>query len=214
MHPVVSMSKTQKQLQSEQTRQQIIDVAARLFASKGFHGTSMSDLAAATGLTKGAFYHHFDNKDALFFAVVASVRQKWQDAVARDVQQASSAPDQLAILLQSHAALLSREPTLCLVIMGLTSEMEDTNPAFTAALHGVYTGLIAFIERIVEGGQARGEIRADVEARLLALNIVGLLRGVSCFGALADLGLDCAVVIDAFQPVLAAGLRPDGHPAR
>jgi hypothetical protein len=98
--------------------------------------------------------------------------------------------------------------------MGLTSEMEETNPRFTAALHGVYTGLIAFIERIIEGGQARGEIRSDVEPRLLALNIVGLLRGVSCFGVLNDMGLDCAVVIDAFQPVLAAGLRPAGRAAR
>ena len=113
------MSKTQKQLQSEQTRQQIIDTAARLFASRGFDGTSMSDLAAAAGLTKGAFYHHFESKDALFFAVVQSVQEKWVNAVGYEVMQATNALDQIMILLTNHAQLLRKEPTLCLVMHGL-----------------------------------------------------------------------------------------------
>ncbi len=202
------MLKTQKQLQSEQTRRQIIDAAAQLFASKGFYGTSMSDLASATALTKGAFYHHFESKDALFFAVVQSVQEKWENAVGRQVFQVENALDQLAILLDSHAQLLRREPTLCLVMTGLSAEMEETNPSFLAALHGVYGALIAFIERIIENGQARQQVRGDVDARLTALNLVGLLRGVSCFGMLGEMGLDCATVINAFKPVIVDGLRP------
>jgi AcrR family transcriptional regulator len=202
------MHQTQKQLQSEQTRQQIIDTAAPLFAGKGFHGTSMSDLTAATGLTKGAFYHHFESKDALFFAVVQSVQQKWQNAVGQEVLQVQNALDQLAMLLSSHARLLRKEPTLCLVITGLTAEMEDNNPGYVAALHGVYTALITFVEGIVQGGQATGQVRRDVDARLIAVNIVGLLRGVSCFGVLNDMGLDCEIVIRGVQPVLLDGLRP------
>lgn len=204
----IQMTKTQKQLQSEQTRQFIIDTAAQLFTSKGFYGTSMSELASATGLTKGAFYHHFDTKEALFFAVVESVREKWQNAVGREVLQTPQALDQLAVLLSSHARLLRQEPTLCLVITGLTVEMEDTDPGFTAALHGVYTMLIAFVEKIIQDGQASGQVRQDVDAHLVALNIVGLLRGVSCFGVLGELGLDCETVIQAVKPVLLDGLRP------
>ena len=63
------MPKTQKQLQSEQTRQRIIEAAAQLFVRKGFYGTSIADLAQATGLTKGALYHHFENKDAIFDSI-------------------------------------------------------------------------------------------------------------------------------------------------
>jgi AcrR family transcriptional regulator len=201
------MTMTQKQLQSEQTRRQIIDTAARLFAGKGFHGTSMAELASATGLTKGAFYHHFESKDALFFAVVESVREKWQNAVASEALQAQNALDQLAILLDSHARLLRREPTLCLVMTGLSAEMQDGNPGFMAALYSVYSALILFIEEIIRRGQADGQIRDDVEARLVALNIVGLLRGVSCFGILGEMGLDCVAVISAFKPALLDGLR-------
>jgi len=202
------MTKTQKQLQSEQTRQQIIDAAAELFTSKGFYGTSMSELASATGLTKGAFYHHFDTKDALFYAVVQSVQEKWQRAVGQEVSQTTNALDQLSALLTSHARLLRQEPTLCLVITGLTVEMEDNNDSFIAALHGVYLALIGFVEQIIVDGQAKQQIRNDVNAQMIALNIVGLLRGVSCFGVLAGMGLDCEVVIHAVKPVLLDGLRP------
>jgi len=201
------MTKNQKQLQSEQTRQLIIDTAARLFASKGFHGTSMSDLASAAGLTKGAFYHHFESKDALFFAVVQSVREKWEYAVGIEVVQSQNALDQVMILLTKHAQLLRREPTLCLVMHGLTAEMEETNPGFLEALHSVYSDMIGFIEQLIRNGQAQGQIRADVDARLMALNIVGLLRGISCFGLLNEMGLDCIQVIDALKPVLLDGLR-------
>ena len=168
----------------------------------------MSDLASATGLTKGAFYHHFESKDALFFAVVETVREKWETAVGREVLQAQNALDQIAVLLNTHAQLLRREPTLCLVMTGLTAEMEATNPGFLAALQSVYSALIQFIEEIIHQGQAHQQVRADVDAQLVALNIVGLLRGVSCFGLLGEMGLDCATVIDAFKPVVLDGLRP------
>lgn len=202
------MAKNQKQLQSEQTQQLIIDTAARLFASRGFNGTSMSDLASAAGLTKGAFYHHFENKEALFFAVIQSVREKWQKAVGIEVFQTQNALDQLMILLSKHAQLLRREPTLCLVMHGLTAEMEATNPSFLAALQSVYVDMIGFIEELIRNGQTHGQIRADVNPRLIALNIVGLLRGVSCFGLLGEMGLDCIEVIDSLKPVLLDGLRP------
>ena len=94
------------------------------------------------------------------------------------------------------------------MITGLTAEMEETNPGFVTTLHGVYLGLIEFIEGIIRDGQTRQQVRNDVDARLAALNIVGLLRGVSCFGVLADLGLDCETVIQAAKPVLLDGLRP------
>jgi AcrR family transcriptional regulator len=200
-------TKNQKQLQSEQTRQQIIDTASRLFASRGYNGTSMADLAVAAGLTKGAFYHHFENKEALFFAVIQSVREKWQNAVGPEVVQSQNPLDQIMILLSKHAQLLRREPTLCLVMHGLTAEMEETNPSFLEALQSVYLDMIGFIEEMIRNGQTQGKIRDDANPQLIALNIVGLLRGISCFGLLDDMGLDCVQVIAALKPILLDGLR-------
>lgn len=49
----------------------MLEVAARQFAEKGFSGTSMRSIAADTGTTQAAIYHHFPNKDALYQAVLA-----------------------------------------------------------------------------------------------------------------------------------------------
>ena len=61
------------------------------------------------------------------------------------------------------------------------------------------------VQRYVD---AKQQVRNDVEARLAAVTIVGLLRGVSCFGVLGDLGLECETVIKAAKPVILEGLQP------
>ncbi len=65
--------KNKKVLQSEATRAELIRVASDLFAERGYAGASLEDIAGKVGLTKGALYHHFRDKRALFEAVVAQV---------------------------------------------------------------------------------------------------------------------------------------------
>ena len=64
-------SRNRKAEQSEQTRNALLDVAGTLFASKGYASTSIEEMVRQAGMTKGALYHHFRDKPALFEAVVA-----------------------------------------------------------------------------------------------------------------------------------------------
>ena len=59
------MARKTKQ-QAEETRQQILDAAVREFSAHGVSGTSLTDIAAAAGVTRGAIYWHFKNKVDLF----------------------------------------------------------------------------------------------------------------------------------------------------
>lgn len=61
--------RTQEQRRS-QTRRALVTAARRLFAEQGFANTGTSDIVAAAGVTRGALYHHFADKQALFAAVV------------------------------------------------------------------------------------------------------------------------------------------------
>jgi AcrR family transcriptional regulator len=65
--------KNKKVLQSESTRAELIRVASDLFAERGYPGAALEDMAKKAGLTKGALYHHFRDKRALFQAVVRQV---------------------------------------------------------------------------------------------------------------------------------------------
>jgi len=59
--------------QGRATRGQLIEVATRLFAEHGYEGTSIEAVLSAAGVSRGALYHHFAGKEALFEAVVSAV---------------------------------------------------------------------------------------------------------------------------------------------
>jgi AcrR family transcriptional regulator len=62
--------KTRRELYSEATRAALLDEATALFAERGYVGTSLEDVASASQVTRGAVYHHFASKQALFEAVL------------------------------------------------------------------------------------------------------------------------------------------------
>jgi AcrR family transcriptional regulator len=68
------MSRSNRE-RTEQTRQALVDAARRLFVAKGYAETATPDIVAAAGVTRGALYHHFEDKKALFGAVVAQEAQ-------------------------------------------------------------------------------------------------------------------------------------------
>ncbi len=71
---------------SDTTRAAILDAARGLFVTRGYADTSTPDIVAAAGLTRGALYHHFEDKKALFRAVA----EREAGAVAASIEQATS----------------------------------------------------------------------------------------------------------------------------
>jgi AcrR family transcriptional regulator len=62
--------KSRREMYSEATRAALLDEATALFAERGYAGTSLEDVASASQVTRGAVYHHFASKQALFEAVL------------------------------------------------------------------------------------------------------------------------------------------------
>ncbi|SNS30888.1 transcriptional regulator, TetR family [Streptosporangium subroseum] len=75
--------------QREQTRRTLLRESRRLFATQGYGAVGLSEIVRAAGVTKGALYHHFDSKAALFRAVLEEVQQQ----VARTVAATAEAHD-------------------------------------------------------------------------------------------------------------------------
>jgi AcrR family transcriptional regulator len=79
--------KTTRQAHGEATREALVDAAAELFGTAGYAATSVDEIVAAAGVTKGALYHHFTDKEALFRAVFERVQREVSDkAVAEFLQ--------------------------------------------------------------------------------------------------------------------------------
>ena len=86
---------------TEQTRQALISAARALFTEKGYADTATPDIVAAAGVTRGALYHHFEDKKALFEAVVAVEAEAVAEAI--EVRSAKTATAREALLMGAKA---------------------------------------------------------------------------------------------------------------
>ncbi|MBF6126318.1 TetR/AcrR family transcriptional regulator [Nocardia brasiliensis] len=81
--------------QREETRRALLHTSRRLFAAKGYGAVGLSEIVSATGVTKGALYHHFDSKSALFGAVLEQVQQEVGARVSAAAEAVTDPWDQL-----------------------------------------------------------------------------------------------------------------------
>ena len=94
-----------EQLRSQLRHQRILDAAARVFATKGYHGTLVDEIAEAADTSKGGVYFHFPNKQAIFLALLERladlVRERIAAAVAHADTPLGRADATLRVLLQT-----------------------------------------------------------------------------------------------------------------
>jgi AcrR family transcriptional regulator len=89
------VSEDQRRARGETTRARLLEAATELFAESGYEATSIEAVLAATGTSRGALYHHFAGKEALFEAVLERLHMR----TAREVADAArAAPDPVAAL--------------------------------------------------------------------------------------------------------------------
>ena len=96
-------------------REQILDVAARLFAERGFHGVSVGDIGRAVGVTGPALYKHFDSKDAVLAQMLVAISERLLAEGRERVAQATGPGDALAALVDWHVEFALAQPSLIIV---------------------------------------------------------------------------------------------------
>ena len=100
-HEQVFMAESAKAKRSEETREAIVNVCIRMFAERGFVSTSLDEIGRAAGITKGAIYWHFENKDALFTAILTRIREIWDEEVLQPLSVEGSPRRKLQSVVRS-----------------------------------------------------------------------------------------------------------------
>lgn len=169
------MSLNKKQLQSEQTKKKLADASKALFVQKGFKATSIEDIVAATGSSKGNIYYHFKSKEGLFLYLIDEWDREWEASWKSKV----------------HLYHTSTEK-----IYGLAEQliMDDINHPLTKAADEFFTGTqkendieeriavlferhIQFNKQLIQEGIDSGEFNeqnVDHLALILESTIIGL----------------------------------------
>lgn len=96
-------------------RDQILDTAAELFASRGYHGVSIVDLGAAVGVSGPALYKHFAGKQEILSAMLVSISEELLDQGRARVRAAVDDRAALAALVDWHTSFALEHPALIVV---------------------------------------------------------------------------------------------------
>jgi AcrR family transcriptional regulator len=94
------------------TSDRILRESARLFAERGFHGTSIDDIGAASGTSGPAIYKHFQSKKAILATMLLDISRQLFEGGTQVIQGADDAPSALMGLIEFHAEFAVSEPDL------------------------------------------------------------------------------------------------------
>jgi AcrR family transcriptional regulator len=187
------------------TRRQILDCAAEAFARDGFAGTSLNDVIAGSGLTKGAFYFHFPSKEELAVAVVDDLREQWSSEVALIDDLDVPAPEQAQRMAALVVDAYSRNRSLR-AIGRLVPDLAAARPDLAPQLQASLFLWIDLIEAVVQRGQSEGTIRGDLGSREIAETIFAAFSGVEEYSELVSRGSDLVGRIDTLMALLDTGM--------
>lgn len=163
---------------AERTRQLIIERSAPLFNQKGYAGTSMQDIMAATGLTKGGIYGHFESKEEIALAAFEHAASIITRMISDKVTREESAAAKLKAILSFYKTYLYSPPILggC-PVLNTSVEADDTNPLLRASVVKVLNRMHKSVANIVGQGMASGEFKASADANRFSILFVSMVEG-------------------------------------
>jgi TetR/AcrR family transcriptional repressor of nem operon len=173
----VSDRKTKKS--GATARQKLLDAALSLIRTRGYEATTVEDLCAAAGVTKGAFFHHFDSKESL--AVAAA--EYWSEttgalfAAAPYHRHADPLQRVLGYIDFRKAILTGKVPEFTCLVGTMVQEVYESSPAIRGACDASISGHAATLEPDIAEAMARYHVRGGCTAQSLALHTQAVLQG-------------------------------------
>jgi len=157
-----------RQRDREQTIEDVLVSATRLFSHKGLHGTSIRDIERASGVSKGLIMHHFETKEKLYAAVQDNLNQKYVAWMATQRDTSEDLLDAIATGINGSLSYLTTNEEFRRIILWAYLEGQER----TTELDKRFTASLIESMRV---GQEQGLVRDDVKAVVLPFIIRGAI---------------------------------------
>ena len=184
-------------------RDEILQIAVGLFASRGYHGVSMDDIGSAAGVTGPALYHHFAGKEAMLVAALIPVSESLlhggRDRVAAHPEDASAA---LADLIDFHVDFALANPAVIALHLHELDRLPEEPRRQIRRLQRLYVEeWVGVLARLRPGLDA-------AEARVLAHAAFGLMNSTPFLGGEVERRRRAALLREAAAAALTGGAQP------
>lgn len=188
-------------------RRQLLDRALEIFATNGFHATSMNDVADAAGVTKPVLYQHFASKRELYLELLDDVGASLQHAILSATAVAGGPRNQVEAGFAAYFRHVDEHRSAFTLLFGSGARLDHE---FADAVRRVEAAIAEAVAGLIEADLD------DLHRRVLAYGVVGLAESTSRHWIAEDLDLDPDQLAGQVADLAWAGLRgvrPTGQPA-
>jgi AcrR family transcriptional regulator len=151
-------------------RDEILDSATRLFAERGYEGTSMADLAEQVGMRKASLFYHFASKDVLYAAVLDRLIGAVSSAISTAATAEGSFAERLDNLSEAITIVLGEQPFAARLIV---REAMDWGPVIRDTLADSILGVLSVAEQFGKAGQEAG-VFVEADMRQIIISLIGV----------------------------------------
>jgi TetR/AcrR family transcriptional regulator, fatty acid metabolism regulator protein len=195
-------------ISAQKMRDSILAAARDAFAKNGFEGTSIADIARAAGVSDGLVYRYFANKRDLLNAVLTEFYERTMVDLESIAARDAPFEQRLHDIIHRHIEAFVLEADACRLFISEVRTAADYQGSAVQQLNRRYTSILV---RIIESGIATGEVRADIEMRLVRDVIFGAIEHRT-WAAVNGRPLDIDATAKGLVELLRYGLmaRPGG----
>jgi TetR/AcrR family transcriptional regulator, cholesterol catabolism regulator len=187
-------------------RTELTRVAARLFAERGYHGTSIGDLAKALGVQKGSLYAHIESKQDLLYEAMREGAEAFHAALD-EVPDDLPAGDRIRLALRAHLRVVAEQLEVATVFVREWRYLEGDRAAeFLAERRRYEERFRAFFRE----GRERGELRTDLDDQAAVLLVLSAANWAYTW---LPADADTDELADRFYAILADGIRGYATPS-
>jgi len=188
---------------------EVIDAAARVFAERGYHGTTTQAIADVLGMRQASLYYYFPSKEAALEEVCARGTDGFVEGAERVMQMDVSPLERLRLLIGSHLGPIETMPDYVRVFINERRYLPD---ASRRRVGRKSRRIERIFEQVIQAGIDDGSIRPGTDARLAMLAVLGMCNAVINW---READRDNHRVASGFAELVANGLAlPEGAPKR
>ena len=163
------------QQRSEETRTKILESAVKLFSTRGFGAASVDEICTEAGISKGAFYHHFESKQALFLALLDG----WLQAIDRAIEASKdkTAPETFTQLTEAFPYFFETAGDGLPMFLEFWMQASRDKKIWEASI-APYRRYHKYFTTLIKKGVDEGsfvEVDPDLASRMIVATAMGLL---------------------------------------
>jgi AcrR family transcriptional regulator len=186
-------------LPAARRRRQLLDVALRVFADRGFHDASMNDIAIAAGVTKPVLYQHFTSKRDLFAELLSDVGRDLQETITKAVTAAETQREMVELGFSAYFTYVDQHRDAFQLFYGGSMARDEEFAEVVNQTETAVAGLVAGLIEIEGLGAGQRQV--------LGHGIVGMIEGASIHWLRAGSDADPQALAHQLADLAWRGLR-------